>query len=65
MTHEFEYALGSKIKIKSSGEKGEVIGRAQHRGAPDSYYIHYRAADGRAVSAWWARDLISASPCSS
>ena len=58
-TNEFKYSLGDSVGILSSGEMGEVIGRAQHSNADDSYLIRYRANDGRAVEAWWSVEALN------
>lgn len=50
----FDFCLGQQVKITCSGETGQVIGRAQYATTDDdSYYIRYKAADGRATEAWW------------
>lgn len=45
--------LGDKMKIKCSGETGEVIGRAVFPTAESKILLRYKSADGRAVEAWW------------
>ena len=55
----FDFALDSTVTIKASGESGEVIGRAEYSNANmPSYLVRYKAADGRAVEAWWAEDAL-------
>lgn len=55
----FTFGLGEPVRIKCSGEQGEVIGRAEYsNGAEDGYYLRYMAADGRAVTAWWDESAI-------
>jgi hypothetical protein len=60
MAGTFKYALGAKVAIEASGEAGEVIGRAEYRHADNAYYILYKAADGRAVQAWWDESALVA-----
>jgi len=58
---EFIYLLGDQVCIVASGEHGEVIGRAEYSNDENTYYIRYKAADGRAVESWWnesALDLV-------
>ena len=45
--------IGAQVKIKCSGEQGEVIGFAQYSESCDQALIRYQAADGRAVQSWW------------
>ncbi|MEG2114939.1 MAG: hypothetical protein RRZ38_13735 [Hafnia sp.] len=52
---EFTFGLNQPVAIIASGEEGRVIARAQYTTAEDCYYLHYRAADGRAVSSWLIR----------
>ena len=49
---EFRYNLGDRVELKESGESGEVIGRAEYAYAESSYYVRYKAADGRQVDNW-------------
>ncbi len=49
----FKFELGQQVSIKASGEKGTVEACAKYISSGNSYYIHYRAADGRAVTQWF------------
>jgi hypothetical protein len=60
MEENFSFKLGAQVRIIASGEVGEVIGRAQYAHADDSYFIRYKAGDGRAVESWWNEDAIEA-----
>jgi hypothetical protein len=51
--------LGALAIIKASEESGEVIGRAEYSNSEPSYYVRYKAADGRAVEAWWPESAVS------
>ena len=54
----FKFELGQQISIKSSGEKGAVEACAKYIASGNHYYIHYRAADGRAVTKWFEEHHI-------
>lgn len=54
----FKYPLSAAVKIGISGEAGQVKGRADYVSAGNQYYVHYLAADGRAVNAWFDEDEI-------
>lgn len=56
----FEFDLKSKVKITTSDEAGEVVGRAEYPASPNSYLIRYKAADGRAVKIWWDENSLEA-----
>lgn len=56
----FNFRLGLIVKIKCSGEEGEVIGRADYVTSEDHYLIRYKGADGRAVETWWGESAIDA-----
>lgn len=56
----FTFSLGQEVKVTISGEKGVVYGRAQYRHSENSYWIHYKAADGRAQDAWWEESKLTA-----
>jgi len=59
-THVFRFAIGEKVTIQVSGERGEVIARSEHRNAADQYLVRYQAADGRATDAWWPAEALDA-----
>ena len=56
----FAFSLGQKVAITTSGEQGEVIGRAEYSNASNTYYVRYCARDGRATEAWWNEDALAA-----
>lgn len=56
----FAFRLGQQVVITASGEEGEVIGRAEYSNSSNSYYVRYRARDGRATEAWWTEDALTA-----
>lgn len=56
----FHFAIGQEVTIDSSGESGTVIGRAKYIISTNSYFVRYKASDGRATEAWWQQDALSA-----
>ncbi len=56
----FAFRLGQQVVITASGEEGEVVGRAEYSNSSNSYYVRYRARDGRATEAWWTEDALTA-----
>ncbi len=56
---QFMFQLGDLVRVTASGEQGEVIGRAEYSSGVDQYLVYYKAADGRAVEAWWAVDRLA------
>jgi hypothetical protein len=55
----FKFELKDRVRIVESGEEGTVLGRADYVSAETNYYIRYKAADGRAVEAWWGESALS------
>ncbi len=53
MPEKFKFALAQQVVITVSGETGKVQGRAEYTNSENTYYVHYKSADGRAVTAWW------------
>ncbi|KAF1367140.1 hypothetical protein [Yokenella regensburgei] len=56
----FKYELGQVVKVSISGEEGHVKARAEYTNCCNQYLIHYQAADGRAVDAWFEEGEIQA-----
>lgn len=54
MGSEFEFEIGQGVQLAMSGEEGYVIGRAEYMESVPSYFVRYRAGDGRQVEAWWS-----------
>jgi hypothetical protein len=52
MKPDFNYIIGQNVKLSLSGESGDVIGRAEYKDQPPSYYVRYLAADGCQVKEW-------------
>lgn len=55
----FKHELGDTVTNKTSNESGEVVGRAEYTNCESSYYVRHKAADGRAVKAWWDESDIA------
>lgn len=55
----FTINLGDKATITASTETGEVIGRAEYTNSEPTYYLRYKASDGRAVEQWWSQSALS------
>lgn len=60
MDKNFKFNLGQQVVIAASGETGEVTGRAEYATAECSYYVRYKAADGRATENWWTESALQA-----
>ncbi|AYH10193.1 hypothetical protein C5E22_11675 [Pectobacterium parmentieri] len=56
----FKHLLGQVVKVSISGEEGHVKGRAEYSAYPNSYYVHYLAADGKATERWFDENEIQA-----
>lgn len=56
----FKFELRAPVVIAASGERGEVIGRADYVTAMSSYLVRYRRADGNASECWWSEDALVA-----
>lgn len=56
----FKYELSQLVNIAISDEFGEVKGRAEYATHENSYFVHYKAGDGRAVSAWFDESDLAA-----
>lgn len=55
----FKFELDAAIAITCSGEQGNIIGRAEYTTTENAYLLRYRAADGRAVEAWWPESALA------
>ena len=54
----FKFELTQTVAIAASGETGEVLARAEYSTSENSYYLRYKAADGRATEAWWQESAL-------
>jgi hypothetical protein len=55
----FKFDIGAQVVIATSGETGKVTGRSHYAASENSYYILYRAADGRATEGWWPESTLA------
>ena len=55
----FKFKLKQPVVIAISGEEGIVIGRAEYSASKPQYFIHFKAADGRACTAWYEADFLA------
>lgn len=58
--NKFEFELDQNVAMKLSGEKGQVIGRAEYSARPNVYWVRYVAADGRQCESWEDADAVVA-----
>lgn len=56
----FKFELKQVVTIEASGEAGEVLARAEYATSENSYFIRYKAADGRATECWWSESALTA-----
>lgn len=56
----FKFGLTDTVTITTSGETGEVIGRAEYTTSENTYLVRYCSADGRAVESWWGESALTA-----
>ena len=56
----FKFGLKQVVKIKESEETGTIHGRAEYTTGENNYFLRYKAADGRAVEAWWVESALVA-----
>ncbi|MGO3011728.1 MAG: hypothetical protein ACTID4_00010 [Hafnia alvei] len=60
MKSAFKFEITQLVESRVSDEFGEVKGRAEYSTHENSYFVHYKAADGRAVSAWFDESDLDA-----
>jgi hypothetical protein len=53
------FRLGEPVQLVKSGERGEVIGRAEYSHMPDGFYVRYTAGDHRQTESWWSGDALA------
>ena len=56
----FKFELSQLVEMRISDEWGEVKARAQYADGENQYLIHYKAADGRATTAWFGESMLEA-----
>ena len=63
MKSAFKFGINQLVELRVSNEFGEVKGRAEDSTHENSYFVHYKAADGRAVSKWFDESDLDAVQC--
>jgi len=58
----FKFQLGEGVVIVVSGERGNVIARAEYLNCDPQYLVRYKAGDGRAIESWWSEDALNVDP---
>lgn len=58
MDDDFKFALEDNVSLKYSDETGVIIGRAQYVTSENTYYVIYKAGDGRQTTSWWEESQI-------
>lgn len=53
----FKFVLGDKVKF-TSGECGEVLGRAEYVHSENTYYVRYVSGTGCLTEAWWSESAL-------
>lgn len=56
----FKFELSQLVEMRISDEWGEVKARTQYADSENQYLIHYKAADGRATTAWFGESMLEA-----
>jgi len=56
----FKFDLKATATITVSGEKGTIVARSENIRVENQYLVEYRAADGRAVEAWFFESQLTA-----
>lgn len=56
----FKYELNQLVESRVSNEWGYVKGRAEYATHENAYFVHYKAADGSAVSRWFDESELAA-----
>lgn len=58
MSSPFKRELGATVRLRDSDETGTVIARAEYANSEPTYYVRYKAADGRQVEQWWSESAL-------
>lgn len=54
----FEFELADIVKLVTSNELGEVIGRAEFIERTPQYQVRYCRNDGVQTEAWWSQSAL-------
>ena len=58
----FKFKIGDRAQLIVSGESGRITGMSLYEHGGPQYFLHYKAADGRAVSQWWDESNLEPVP---
>jgi len=56
---DWKFELGAEVMVECSGEKGEVIGRAEYPVDEDRFLVRYKGGDGVARESWWPASALA------
>lgn len=54
--------LGDIVEITCSGERGQVIGRAEYLNAEPNNFVRYQNSLGTATEQWWPDSAVTVAP---
>jgi hypothetical protein len=54
----FSLEIGQRVELVESGEQGKIVGRAEFAEDAETYYVQYKAADGRLTRSWWPASAL-------
>lgn len=56
----FAFNIGQTVKMATSDEHGEVVGRAEYGHCENSYFIRYKAGNGCQCESWHTESALVA-----
>lgn len=60
MNDAFTHNLGDTAIHATSGESGQVIGRAEYLTSEPNYLVRHKTNTGNAAESWWAQSALAA-----
>lgn len=54
----FKFELDQFVDIDASGERGQIIGRAEYQHSENSYLVRYKTMTGTAQELWWVESSL-------
>jgi hypothetical protein len=54
----FKFELTQFVDIDTSGERGQIIGRAEYSHCENSYFVRYKTMTGTAQEMWWSESAL-------
>lgn len=55
----FRFNLGDDVILITSGERGQVVGRAEYEAHENCYLVRYKDALGSQCERWWDESALS------